>query len=43
MIFNMPVNSFILYYVVFFTQVVIVVGLGLFWYIRDSKSQQSGE
>ncbi len=35
MIMNMPANSFFLYYVGFFAQAAIVVGLGLYWYIRD--------
>ncbi len=40
---NMPANSFFLYYVGFFAQAAIVVGLGLYWYIRDMKqAKQTG-
>ncbi len=38
MIMNMPANSFFLYYVGFFAQAAIVVGLGLYWYIRDMNT-----
>ena len=40
-IINMPVGTFLLYYVVFAVEVIVVVALGFYWYIKDSKSDNT--
>lgn len=37
MVFNMPLNTFLVYYVGYFVQAAIVVAIGVYCYIKDAK------
>lgn len=41
MILNMPINTFILYYVGYIGQAALVVALGIYWYLKENKDTKS--
>ena len=40
MILNMPISTFLLYYVGYIGQAALVVILGICWYIKDNKKDE---
>lgn len=37
MIMNMPVSSFLVYYVGYFLQAAVIVALGIYWYKTEGR------